>query len=95
MAKKATMTPTPTTPTSAATRSSGSTNTLRNKARRVIRSNGIPFFEKWMVKDTTGGRKKSGARPSCRSVHRKLCDQLITRYRSMDRAMDKPKEKEE
>jgi hypothetical protein len=80
---------------SSVTRNPGSTATLANKARRVIQSNGIPFFKEWMTKDVTGGRKKKGSRPSCRSVHGKLCNELIARYEQKGRSMDRPKTKPE
>lgn len=85
---------TPPTMTTSVTRNPRSTATLRNKAYRVIQSNGIPFFKEWMVTDVTGGRnKKNGARPSCRSVHPRLCESLISRFERKDRAMDRSKPK--
>jgi len=85
MAKKSQSSSAPT-----ATRSPKSATTLRRKAKRVIQSSGVQFFKEWM-----NASIKSGRRPTARSAHPRLCDDLIRRYEAKGRKMDLPKVEED
>jgi hypothetical protein len=66
--------------------------TLRRKAKKVIQSNGIPYFEEWCEKQPTGGGRRKASRPSFKSSNPKLMRQLIEQYHAKGRKMDLPPE---
>lgn len=67
--------------------------TLARKGKKVIQSNGIPYFQKWAEKAYTGGKKVKGDRPAFKAAKARLFAELIQKYEAKNREMDKPKPK--
>lgn len=66
--------------------------TVARKAKRVIQSNGIPFFREWANKQTSGGRRRRGGHPPLCGLNTKLFNRLIEEYQEKNRKMDQPKD---
>lgn len=75
-------------------RANKSLKTMERKARKVIQSCGIPYFEQWAEKSFTGGSRRKGSRASMKGTMLELYKRLIRNYEDLNRKMDQPPEEE-